>query len=200
MKRIFKFSIIIIAVFILLFSGCVDNKQMAAPEPTVPVQTPTQIQTPARTVAPTATPQQNVLGSYENPAPINTTIADDAAEFTVLEVNKESRISILGANQYRDDAPTGYKFDLIKIQIKNIGDKELNVFQYQPVKIFADGVEVDQQLMDSPKQFPALKGGTIMPGATMTGWVVATVPKDTGYLVQYKSNMFNSVGGWVQVI
>lgn len=198
MKRIFKFSsIIILAVVILLFSGCVDNKQMVAPEPTVSVQT--QVQTPTQTATPTPTSQPIVVGSYENPASVGTMIADDTAEFTVLEVNKVSRQSILTTNQYRDDAPTGYKFDLIKIQIKNIGDRELNVFQFEPVKIFADGVEIQQAIMDSPKQFPALKGGTIMPGATMTGWIVATVPKDTGYLVQYKSNMFNGVGGWVQV-
>lgn len=149
--------------------------------------------------APTPTPQKNEVGSYENPASVGRMIADDKAEFTVLEVNKDSRQSILTTNQYMDDAPTGYKFDLLKIQIKNIGDRELSVSKYWEFKIFADGVEIKQAMMDSPKQFPEFKGGTIMPGATMTGWVVATVPKDTGYFVQYKTNMFNSVGGWVQV-
>lgn len=156
-------------------------------------------ETATHTTAPTPTSQKNEIGSYENPANVGTMIADRTAEFTVLEVNKVSRQSILTTNQYRDDAPEGYRFDLLKIQIKNIGDREINVMQYEPVKIFANGVEVQQTIMDSPKQFPALKGGTIMPGATMTGWLVAIVPEDTGYLVQYKSNMFNSVGGWVQV-
>lgn len=180
-------------IMILLGSISPNNSDTNAPS------TPQIQNSKASQSAPTSTPQKNEVGSYENPAIVGRMIADKTAEFTVLEVNKDSRQSILTANQYRNDAPTGYKFDLLKIQIKNIGDRELNVFQFEPVKIFADGVEVDQQMMDSPKQFPALKGSTIMPGATMTGWVVATVPKDTGYLVQYKTNMFNSVGGWVQV-
>lgn len=143
---------------------------------------------------------QVITGSYENPASVGTMITDDVAEFTVLEVNRVSHQSILTANQYRDDAPAGYKFDLIKIQIKNIGDKELQVYQYQSIRIFKDGVEIQQaMMMNLPTQFPELKGGAMMPGATMTGWLVAIVPEDTGYLIQYKSNMFNSRGGWVQV-
>lgn len=197
------YFLIFMSVLAILSPSPIQNANSKTSEITTP--TPIKIQTtkfvpetPVQTTSPTATPQQKV-GSYKNPASVGTPVADLTAEFTVLEVNKDSRISILVTNKYRDDAPTGYKFDLLKIQIKNIGTKEIDVSTYWHIKIFAEGVEIKQAMMDSPKQFPEFKGGTIMPGATMTGWVVVTIPKDTGYLVQYKTNMFNSVGGWVQV-
>lgn len=108
----------------------------------------------------------------------------------VIRGNSANSI-VESGNMFNQKPDAGYEYCLYQITISNIGSDKYSIYSLA-WPLYANGVECsDYILAVLPSGYQSLNSGTLMPGATTSGWIVKQVPVGSNLRVYYEP-MFGS--------
>ncbi len=170
--------------------------------------TPTTISTTVKTPTPTPTPTPTLLpqkGTYNNPASVGETIVLKSSgktfDVSVTEVvrGKVLNYAIASENMFNDEPPSGYDYAAVKVQIKYSAGEGSESFLGIEFSAFSESVELEKAYVVTPKSYPELTSGEIMPSGVKTGWIFYIVPKNKAVLIRFKPNPFLENAGYINI-
>ncbi len=135
-------------------------------------------------------------GTLDNPAGINENVvcsySNKKYQFSVLDTirGNEANNLIAEANEFNEEAPTGYEYALVKVKIDYLeGTDALSASSFD-FRAFSDSVECTNNYVVYPNSHSEFPAGTLMPGGEKEGWVVYVVPTNEDVLVAYQENIY----------
>ena len=178
--------VVLLAMLCLLVCGCVEEPKVVTKENTKDVNLTNNKSDKKNEV------EENVKGSYSNPASMNDIVAVDtlSGQFEVQVLDcmrgiKANRV-IKEANMFNLKLDRGFEYLLVKVKFTYTSGKNPHYLSAYSFKVYADGVGYSPSFVILPEELPEFKDVDLMAGGSAEGWIAFMVPENTETLIAYE--------------